>query len=269
LHIPKRRHGDQKDFEERNLDLILVDRVQIREARPRGFARQNLRTQMNYILHQMGMTTDQIKTGKVIVFLSEGESFRDRIATIAKYKGNRDAMPRPFHYHAVRDMLVTYYDALILQGEADDYISIEAANLRRRQQPYVVCSIDKDLDQIPGIHFNYQKHVFYHVSELEGEKKFWQQAFMGDATDNIKGIPGIGEAKSLALVEEMYETCKPEDYFGFVVDAYRRLAPGQYAREDGTPIDAYDAAFETCQLVKLLTIEDGIWMPPTTLKNSA
>lgn len=98
--------------------------------------------------------------------------------------------------------------------EADDLISIRARQLG--VDNYVVVSIDKDLKQIGGHYWSYytqksfdffgdpvlneygdqttefkQKEVEF-IEPIEAEKIFWTSMLVGDASDNIKGVKGIG-----------------------------------------------------------------------------
>ena len=63
------------------------------------------------------------------------------------------------------------------KGEADDQVTIEYL-----EDPANRCivSIDKDLDQIPGNHYNYRKDLFYEVSEAEAAYNFWVPVLTGD-----------------------------------------------------------------------------------------
>ena len=61
----------------------------------------------------------------------------------------------------------------------------------------IICSPDKDvLYQCVGMHYNYQKGDFLHTTPDEALKFLWKQVLMGDSTDNIQGIPGVGEKTS-------------------------------------------------------------------------
>ena len=78
--------------------------------------------------------------------------------------------------------------------EADDLVSYYSYTDRRST---IICSPDKDvLYQCVGMHFNYQKNDFLHTTPDEALKFLWKQVLMGDSTDNIQGIPGVGEKTS-------------------------------------------------------------------------
>jgi len=53
-------------------------------------------------------------------------------------------------------------------GEADDYCSIYAKKALDEGRPYVVAHIDKDLNCIPGWHYNFRKKEFYFMDESKG-----------------------------------------------------------------------------------------------------
>jgi len=120
------------------------------------------------------------------VFITEGPSFREQ--EFPSYKSNRDSMHRPHHLAASRQYLKDKYGAIGGGGvyEADDLIGIHAG-------PNVCsCSIDKDMLQIPGLHYNWTKDDFTEISEEEGRRNLYRQILMGDATDGIPGLKGIG-----------------------------------------------------------------------------
>ena len=130
-------------------------------------------------------------------YLTGATNYRDAVATIAPYKGNRVGMQKPFHLPACREFLGTKYDAVIVEGyEADDAVSMAQRNHT------CIVSIDKDLNTVPGWHFNWGKGELYYVTIEEAEYFFWQQMIQGDATDNIKGVPRYGEKKAKKVLDE-------------------------------------------------------------------
>ena len=61
--------------------------------------------------------------------------------------------------------------------------------------------IDKDLLQIPGNHYNFNKKTHRFVSDDEAHKLLMIQCLTGDRTDNIPGIKGIGPKKAEKILE--------------------------------------------------------------------
>lgn len=133
------------------------------------------------------------------------------------YKQHRVA-PKPKHYLALREHLVNKYQAIISETiEADDAISIDSHSDLRTALVSVVVSIDKDLNQIPGRHYNFVKKLHYDVSEWDGIKYFYKQLLTGDTADNVKGVAGIGDKKSERLLSECFTE---SDLFSVVRSVY-------------------------------------------------
>jgi hypothetical protein len=146
-------------------------------------------------------------------FLTGKGNFRDKVATILPYKGNRDPNHKPKYFKDIREYLVDVYKAEVVEGqEADDMLGITQWSFPDKST--VICSIDKDLKQIPGYHYNPRRQSFWYQTIDEANNFFWWQMLVGDTTDNIPGIYGIGEKKAdkaLAggnhrqVVEQMYQ----------------------------------------------------------------
>ena len=142
------------------------------------------------------------------VYLTGTDNFRREIAP--SYKANRPD-ERPAHWQAVREFLVTHHKAEICNGhEADDQLGIQQDKERGTT---VICSIDKDLLQIPGRHYNFVKKTFQEVGIDEGLEHLYLQSLVGDRSDNIIGVAGIGPVKAAQaldglLPEEWYDKCR-------------------------------------------------------------
>jgi hypothetical protein len=142
------------------------------------------------------------------VYLTGTDNFRREIAP--SYKANRPE-ERPAHWQAVREFLVTHHKAEVCNGhEADDQLGIQQDKERGTT---VICSIDKDLLQIPGRHYNFVKKTFQEVGTDEGLKHLYLQSLIGDRSDNIIGVAGIGPVKAAQaldglLPEEWYDKCR-------------------------------------------------------------
>jgi 5'-3' exonuclease len=138
------------------------------------------------------------------IFLSGGENFRYLI--YQDYKANRRNVPRPAWLDPCREFLVREWGAEITNGyEADDGIGIS------HTENAVICSIDKDLRQIPGQHYNFVTKTFDTVDSREAALSFWMAVITGDRSDNIPGVRGMGPVKAKralsALSSEEMEQC--------------------------------------------------------------
>jgi len=143
------------------------------------------------------------------VYLTGSGNFRREIAP--SYKANRPDS-RPKHWEAVREFLVTQHKAFICNGyEADDEMGIQQDKINLST---VICSIDKDLLQIPGRHYNFVKKLHSVVVPEKGLKFLYIQSLVGDRSDNIIGVAGIGPVKAeqalaeLRTEEEWYNKCR-------------------------------------------------------------
>ena len=122
------------------------------------------------------------------------ENFRYQI--YPEYKANR-TQPRPRHLEPLREHLVTVWGARLTHGnETDDQLAMN------QTKDTVICSIDKDLKQIPGKHWDFVKDIYEEISDEEGRIRFYKQLLIGDASDNIRGVTGIGKVKAGKLIIE-------------------------------------------------------------------
>jgi DNA polymerase-1 len=218
-----------------------------KEIEPLSHALANVKSVMRGIMENTRCTNHKI-------YLSKGKCFRDKIATMKEYKGNRKDAPKPFHYDAIRKYLIENYGAVEYNSiEADDALAL-AMNDRT-----ILCSIDKDLLQVSGHHYNWVLNQKILITPEVGKKKLALQAITGDSTDNIPGVKGIGivkARKALADVEDLeaasltiWETYLKES------DEFEELEDGRFAytgwdgtRYERTPVEIYE---EVYQLVRV------------------
>lgn len=166
-------------------------------------------------------------------------NFRDEIAVTAPYKGNRKDAEKPKHYKLIRDYLVYSWDAVIWEGmEADDAIAIEATELAGEG---VIVSLDKDLDQVVGWHYNFVKDNLYYIDQETADFNFYKQFLTGDAVDNIKGVYGIGPKKA----EKLLEGKTPTEMWEVIVEHL-----------------GYDRAMENGRLLYMLRSVNDTFTPP-------
>lgn len=188
-------------------------------------------------------------SGNYKLFLTGKENFRYEIAKTREYKGNRSASVKPEHLGAVRSHLISNYKTSLSFGEeADDLISKRAAEY---DYNCVIASVDKDMLQIAGMHFNFTRGDFYKVEEDDGLHFFYKQILMGDPADNIEGLFRVGPVKA----EKMLNGCKTEqDLWETVVKAYEGNV---------------DRVVENARLLWLRRYEGEIWEPPEVRKQRA
>ena len=152
-----------------------------------------------------------IMIGSVEYYITNApKSVRRQISPI--YKANR----KPNKWvNAIRKYLIEMDFAITHpEFEADDLIFDRALELG--EQNCIILTMDKDLKQIPGIHFNYYRPKVVNengekisgdcvglsvVTKEEAEYTFWLSMLTGDHGDNIKGIKGLGPKKGEAILK--------------------------------------------------------------------
>ena len=156
------------------------------------FARYNARSQLYKMFDETAVFDYQL-------FLTGKNNFREKEWSLVKYKGNREKLRKPKHYDALRKYLVDEWNALIIEGkEADDALATAQVN-----DETIICSIDKDLDMVPGWHYNFVKKNKYYITKLDGLINFYAQILSGDAVDNIPGLPGMGKIKAQKALKDL------------------------------------------------------------------
>src|SRR3990167_1971262 len=171
---------------------------------------------------------ENTKADSFQVYIKGTGNFRDEISKTRVYKGNRDVTHRPKYEEQIREYLIKHWGAEVVDGmEVDDKVTIEQCYdmswvkyaTEGNSTKYhtlggtIIASIDKDLDQCPGWHYNYKTNEKYWVSEEEALHCFYVQLLSGDYSDNVEGIPGIGSKTAIKLLsglkteKELYEKC--------------------------------------------------------------
>jgi hypothetical protein len=133
------------------------------------------------------------------------------------YKISRQSQPKPRHYHALKLFLKYEWNAQVTEGqEADDELGIRQSVLlelpyNRGDYSSVICTNDKDLLQVPGLHYNFVTKKALEQDYVSGIRSFYSQFLIGDRTDDIEGVRGIGPKTTMKLLghleteQEMFE----------------------------------------------------------------
>ncbi|MGB2001850.1 MAG: DNA polymerase I, partial [Porticoccaceae bacterium] len=155
---------------------------------------------------------DYPESTHVVVFDAKGKTFRDEI--YSDYKANRPPMPddlrlqiEPIH-QIIQAMGMPM---LVIEGvEADDVIGTLALQATAAQRPVVISTGDKDIAQMVNEHIVMENTMTNTVLDRAGViEKFGippeliidYLALLGDKSDNIPGVPGVGEKTALGLLQ--------------------------------------------------------------------
>ena len=173
------------------------------------------------------------------IFLSGGENFRKTI--YPDYKANRNDQERPVYLEPLREWLVVNWGASVTDGiEADDALGIAQTAANDKDHSTVICSLDKDLRQVPGYHYSWEivgtsslgkqwkkDALLSFVNPQEGMFNFYWQMIMGDRADNIPGFDGKMRAtvpKFLNGHYELMQTLETEqELFDYVYTLYQNV----------------------------------------------
>jgi DNA polymerase I len=159
---------------------------------------------------------DQQPQHLAVVFDTKGKTFRNNLYTA--YKANRLAMPETLRPQIprIKEVVRAFrIPVLELEGyEADDIIATLADRWEKQGAKVIIVSGDKDLMQMVSEHVTMLDTMKgEHIGIPEVRAKFGVeparvvdiQGLMGDATDNIPGIPGIGEKTAIKLINEWHD----------------------------------------------------------------
>lgn len=128
-------------------------------------------------------------------------NFRDTLATIRPYKGNRSELHKPKYYKEIKEFLIDRWKAIEVHGqESDDAIGIE--QFANPDKSTVIVSSDKDMKTIPGWHFDWTKNDLFYQTVNEANLFIFWQMLVGDTIDNVPGINRIGEVRATALLND-------------------------------------------------------------------
>ncbi|MDX1529949.1 MAG: DNA polymerase I [Rhodothermales bacterium] len=145
-------------------------------------------------------------------------NFRDEL--YAEYKSNRPPMPEGIRFSLPYiKRIVEAFDIPVLEVEgveADDVIGTLAKRAEAEDVDVVIFSADKDFRQLLSEHVSMLRPAYKGESfDLETAETFREKydgldpeqfvdmlALMGDSSDNVPGVPGIGEKTAVKLLKE-------------------------------------------------------------------
>ena len=139
----------------------------------------------------------------------------------AEYKGTRKGMPQELHEQVpVLKELLTAMGILIMElpgYEADDLLGTVAKRSEAKGMDVLVVSGDRDLLQIvtdnirvciPKTKRGTTEYEMYYTKDVQEKYGLLPlqiielKALMGDSSDNIPGVPGIGEKTATAILQQ-------------------------------------------------------------------
>lgn len=160
---------------------------------------------------------DEKPTHILVAFDAGKTTFRHK--TFVEYKGGRQKTPPELseQFPYIRELLDAYgiqrYE--LENYEADDIIGTLSLSAEKEGYEVKVISGDKDLTQLSSEHTtvgitrkgitDIEEYTPAHVMEKYGltpEQIIDMKGLMGDPSDNIPGVPGVGEKTAIKLLKE-------------------------------------------------------------------
>ena len=210
---------------------------------------------------------ERTKCKELKIFLTSDDdgNFRYKVGTIVPYKGNRDTSHRPYYYDYTRQLIMDQYNGVMETNcEADDGMSKAQYRYRKLGIDSCIVSQDKDLNMVPGDHFNIPKNKLYHVTPAEGIKFFYMQLLVGDSTDNIYGIYRVGMKTAEKWINHL-NTTNEITLWNFVLNRYQEALddPKKRAKMPNPDMPVRDRVIEVARLLWMQTHDQELWEPPT------
>lgn len=184
------------------LALIDADSIYFRAACSASNSRE-LKKKIDSIMNETLFNCGTVKDKAMVAVKGKG-NFRKDI--FKDYKATRKPLDEKIaknlsigHAHMLKKWNAVEADGM----EADDLVSIWAHESKEMDVDYIICGIDKDLKQIPGHHYNFNKRIFDEVNEDQANMCLMLQCLTGDTSDNIPGIKGIGPKKAEKILKDI------------------------------------------------------------------
>ena len=234
-------------------DFIRVSRVQMQ---PVSFALQVVGNMLRDIIGAIGAE-------QTIIYITGDNNFREDMAVMRGYKESRRKKERPVYYEACREYMLKHWNAVQVDGqEADDAVAQMATSCELDDQHCIIATIDKDLNTVAGWKYNYDKKELFYVSDKEAAYNFYTQLLVGDKSDDIPGVPGIGEK----TVPKLLAPCKDEyDMYRVSLAAYNEAYKVEKTRHNRKTADKIGEKVlrENANLLHMRRFIGELWTPPT------
>ena len=214
-------------------------------------------------VNMMNKIIDDEVPSHIIVAFDKGKTFRHEF--YKEYKAGRLEMPTelglqfPKAKELLNAMGIKYYE--IDNYEADDIIGTVSKLCDREGYKGNIISSDKDLLQLISDNvgmkllkskdsIRYNLVTFRRDWGIEPIKIIDLKALMGDSSDNIPGVKGIGEKTALKLIQDY-------NSIDGVYEAINKLTPGVRKKLEEHKDDAYNS-YKLATIYKNVPIEFSI-----------
>lgn len=156
----------------------------------------------------------RLADGEPILCFSSHPNFR--YSVLPTYKHNRVDKAKPELLERLIAHAEKHFETRTKPNlEADDVLGILST---KSPKAFIIATLDKDLDQIPGWHYNWRKERTYLVDRFSANLAFYTQILTGDSTDGYSGCPGTGPKKAAGLLVNAAQA----DWWAVIKAAYAK-----------------------------------------------
>ena len=178
------------------------------------------------------------------------KNFRYNIAKTKPYKGTRSEKEDWYIYweKIIKKHMANVWKFIPVEYvEADDMCVIAATKFKKtgKYARVYIASPDKDLRQAGDTWFyNYGKRIEEFITKDQGLRNFYIQTIVGDTTDNIQGIFGVGSKGAHDIVNSVKDASTlPEVVKAYYLKYYREIIPEkQRKKAEKNFLDSYKKA---------------------------
>lgn len=245
--------------------------IDVQEAEPIDHVLHSAKTMLNSVVKAVGATKHK-------AFIGSGKTFRNDVATVLEYKGNRKELITPLLIEDVRDYMVNRLKVEVVESiEADDRCIIEAY----KKKDHIVIAVDKDTggNAVNWYNPNHPDNGIVNCDTFgklwiddKGEVKgigrlfFYFQVCYGDDVDNYRANSATTMKWGKKSAYKALVDCKTDkEALQVVVDCYKKLYPEpkviQGWRGDEFEVDWLYIANENWQLARMLRTMDELNKP--------
>lgn len=182
-----------------------------------------------------------------------------------EYQASRADKEPPKDLHAIRGFMAENMPCMVhMDQEADD--GLAQANYHAEDRKLtVICSKDKDLRMVPGLHLDMDKfdlvdvphgqYGYLEIDDTKSQKKvvgygpafFFAQCLMGDTADWIKGLPLLPARYAMKIsptqsfLKDREKFIKAKDKGGVILDLATSRVKSHFAKAKQIgPVKAYE-----------------------------
>ena len=160
----------------------------------------DLRKGMDYLANFIEDLKAKFLTNDVILVVGDKNNWRKQY--YPDYKANRKDKEKPVMYDIVLNEIYNNYNVQSLPNlEADDTCRIIYEDNKTFPTRKLLVSIDKDFHSFPCELYDPLHDKQYVINQAEADYNLMKQIIMGDKADNIQGLDGYGEVKTVKFLD--------------------------------------------------------------------